>query len=335
MVAVSEWWNTVPSFGHFEEVSAELSEHLRGLKRIKVPEGLPIETLAAEYLRFHQAFEEYQLFLRHRARGFNRTWWSFPEVDLVRRRALRWRSLSLAHLGVLHAAMLAGGDPGIAAIRKMFLDGNHSVHWAFCYDATEHFPDDAEPIFEAILALPSEGVIAVQQRRYEDLLKKIKGHRARLASPLSPAFERGLGIGLAPSLPTIDRSPAEFPELLFERFAANVFTGTMAFDAALIDAWKKVVDEKRLDAAYYEQANVAEFDLEVRRVLSAAIFDYCRDSHMRQNIERCHFSYIDVDGSVVAADELAQALIFVILLTRNMPYELALRWSPASILRGS
>lgn len=326
-------YGVAPTREQFEAACRRLEAHLADLKRVKF-QALGLDILGAELVRYHKALQRYKEFSQHEVCGFMRDWWRLDpieDVDRVRRRANRQQNLASKHLFEIKGALVARGSAGIEVIRKIFLTGEDGLVW-FLYDvAVEHFPDDAEPVLETLVAQLDDGDLYGwhHRRNYQEALQMIRGYRARRERALAPELAQEPGPGLAPALSTLDKSPADFPALLFERFATHVFTGELVFHAAVNAAWRQVVTEKSLDPTYYEQAELAEFDPKFRDQLAGVVLGYYGNGPYAQHLEDHHFMYWHSDGSPVTLEQLHEALMHVCRMSRETPYHPAKTWKGA------
>jgi hypothetical protein len=290
-----------------------------------------IDDLSAEFVRYLQAFQRYEAFSRREVSGFMREWWRIDpieDVDRVRRRANRQRNLALHHLGEMKDSLVARGPEGIEAIKAIFLTRDPDLVCWLHDVVVAHFPDEAEPVLEEMLALPDEFRTGLEYRwRFEEAITMIQGYRARRARSLAPELSAESGPDLAPALATLDKSPAEFPDLLFERFAAWIFSGELAFHAAVQAAWKQVVAEKRLDSVYHEHAELAEFDPKYRNELAGVIHERYGKGIYPDRLADYGFAYRHEDGSPVTLEELQEAIYHVVRMTNREPYQPATAWT--------
>lgn len=311
----------------FDAVVEGLEAHLRALKRTRL-DRLEPDALIAEFVRYERALAAFDEFYREEAFGLIRDCWRcvtpIEEVDRVRRRASRQRALAGDHFLAVRKALLAHGQPGIEAIRALFLQGQEHQVWWLREEAVRYFPDEAEPVFEALLALPDDGSgPSWRQNLYREAIAQIQGYRARRADDLAPELAFSPEAGLAPALSTLDRSPAEFPTLLFERFVRAILTGELAFLDALYTAWREVVAIGRLDPKHLEPAELAVFDVAYRRQLTKALFD-----SYDEDLQSLRLEYIHTDGSRVTEDEVRAAVRYVCWTNHETPYRPAAAWWP-------
>lgn len=324
-------FNVTPTRAQFDGACRRLEAHLAALKRIKLG-PLDGPALAAEFVRFDAALRRYEEFLKREVSHFMRDWWRIDDikaVDSVRRRCNRQRNLSYEQLFAIKAALVARGPAGIDALKDIFRLEDDLLVWWLLDVAVEQFPDDAEPVLVALCALPDEGLLGWHQRSYREALETIRGYRARRAPPLAPGLG-GVDAGLAPALSTLDKSPAEFPALLFERFAVAVFTGEASFHAAINQAWTEVVAEHRLDPKYQEQAEFAVFDPKFRTLLAEPIHAYYGDGPYFQHVADHEFAYHHADGRPVTTEELLEGLCHVVRMTHEGTYAPAKAWRPGA-----
>lgn len=318
----------VPTRTQFEGAVARLDVHLAAMKRIKLASLSP-EELAAEYERFSMAFEAYETFSRHEVSGFMRDWWRIDpieDVDRVRRRSNRQRNLALGHKAALRDALMACGPAGIAELRRLFLTGDDYWVWRLQDVARDHFPDEAEPVFEALLALPDDGLLGWHQRSYREMVKTIRGYRARRAGDMAPELAVGEEAGLAPALATLDRSPAEFPAELFERFGHHVLAGDHAYYEAIIAAWCEVIADQRLDPRHLEPAELARFDPRFASQVADPVYKYYSGRLFIERLQGHGFDYVYPDGRPVTPEELERAFTEVMQMNHEHPYVPAANW---------
>lgn len=324
-----------PTREQFDRAVERLEEHLKPLKRRKIESMSPAE-LKSTYLEYREALARLHEFEHREVSNFMRDWWRIDEikdVDKVRRRANRQHNLARSHFTEIKREIVARGDEGTKVIKELFLEGDWGLRVEFTYHAEEHFPDEAEPFFEAMAGtLPGDGEDQYgpphRRSRYKEVLERIRGYRARGTRSMAPGLAAAEGTGLEPALSRLDQAPTEFPARLFDHFAAAVFTGKLTMEWAAVQAWKAVVAEKRLDDVYQEKAELAEFDYHIRHELVSPIFEYYGDRPYARYLRDHVFTYEHPDGRPVTLQEFADALYHVVRMSHSEPYAPAATWRP-------
>lgn len=265
----AEW--VPPTQDDYDRECVELEVRIGAIKRHRDLARLDVDALVADYLLVDGQYRELARYMRSESRAI---WGNgFDGAKKVQRRANRQRAVTHDYLRGIRDELLTRGAEGITGIKRLFSGGEPRIALDLATDAAAYFPDEAEPVLEGLL----EWCMNDAEHRYlhrpylQDLLTRLRGYRARGPAALVPAIDLGAHDGLAPTLAPNPGSPASYPGLLLDRLATNVFTGRMGYRFALLEAWKWVAEDRRLDPAEVERAECATFDFALMQAIEATV----------------------------------------------------------------
>ncbi|MNS48262.1 hypothetical protein D3C72_808260 [compost metagenome] len=304
-----------------------LDELMAQIGRKKPLASLSVDQLVEAFVVVHEPFCQLDrlLFFRASTLEGNR----FEGAKKVRERGLRKRLATIDYMWAIKGELVSRGESGTLGIKRLFTMGDSGITLMFAELAAELFPDEAEPVLEALLKSSDEHAMSSEwsthRYRLQELLTMIRGYRSHRSASIAPTLGHDDAIGLAPALRPSAKTPTDFPALLLGRHAHNLLVDRLDGTDAILDAWRRVVLSERLDPAELERVEVAPFDFRARNPIIKAVMDFYRyDEPLTEStngfeLATRNLAFTRADGSPVARGLIREAMMSAVCGNRECP----------------